>query len=402
MRTPTLKEAALWVVKRLRKAGHKAYWVGGCVRDMLLGRKPHEIDIATSATPQDIAKLFRKTIPVGAQFGVMVVVRGPHHFQVATFRKESEYSDGRHPDSVTFCDERQDVLRRDFTINGMLYDPLEDKVLDFVGGKEDLKRRLIRAIGDPNQRFCEDKLRMLRAVRFATQLDFKIEEKTFKALTEMAPQINVVSGERIREELGRMFAVGRNGVAAKLLVESSLFKALFPEVEDVEHAAATLAALPACNTVVALAAVYHQAGEEPAARCAERLKMSRVERATFLFLIKHQNDLNGAKRRRLSFLKRLFARPEWSELLTLYEAKAAVGCGEAESAEFVRRLHASLSQDEIAPPPLISGDDLIEAGFEPSPKFGRVLEAVYDAQLEGKVRTKQEALRLAERLLGED
>jgi len=401
VRTPSLEEAALWVVRRLKKAGHKAYWVGGCVRDMLLGLKPKEIDIATDATPQQVAAIFRKTIPVGAQFGVMVVVRGPHHFQVATFRKETTYSDGRHPDSVSFCDERQDVLRRDFTINGMLYDPEKKQVLDFVGGRDDLKRKLIRAIGDPETRFSEDKLRMLRAVRFAVQLDFRIEEKTFAALKKLAHQIVVVSGERIREELGRLFGVGRNRMAAELLFESGLFAALFGEVKDAEHAVAVLSFMPSCTTVAALAAIYHAEGEHAAAACAQRLKMSREERARFLWLIKHHMALDDAPKRPLSYLKRLFARPEWPELFALYEAKSHAGCGQQESVRFVKKLRASLTEQEISPPPLLSGDDLIEAGFAPSPAFGRVLEAVYDAQLEGRVRTREEALELARRLFGD-
>jgi len=401
VRTTTLEEAALRVVKRLKKAGHKAYWVGGCVRDMLLGRRPHEIDIATSATPQQITQLFRKTIPVGAQFGVIIVVVGPHHFQVATFRKESGYANGRHPDNVSFCDEKTDVLRRDFTINGLLYDPIQKKVYDFVGGRDDIKRGIIRAIGDPRQRFCEDRLRMLRAVRFAVQLEFKIEEATFAALKEEAAQIVVVSGERIREELGRMMSVGRNSLAAKLLVESGLFAALFPEVKDSEHASAVLGNLPSCTVVTGLAAVYHKEGERAAAECAERLKMSREERARLLYLTKHHNALDGAAQKRLSFLKRLFARSEWGELLTLYEAKAKAGCGEPESVAFVKRLRASLKDEEIAPPPLLDGNDLIEAGFTPSPAFGRVLEAVYDAQLEGRISSKDEALKLAQRLFRE-
>jgi len=401
VRTPTLEEAALRVVKRLRKAGHKAYWVGGCVRDMLLERQPHEIDIATSATPQQITQLFRKTIPVGAQFGVIIVVVGPHQFQVATFRKESGYANGRHPDKVSFCDEKTDVMRRDFTINGLLYDPIQKKVYDFVGGREDIRRGIIRAIGDPKERFREDRLRMLRAVRFAVQLNFRIEDATFAALKEEAAQIVVVSGERIREELGRMLSVGRNSLAAKLLVESGLFAALFPEVKDVEHASAVLGNLPSCTVVTALAAVYHKEGEAAAAECAQRLKMSREERARLLYLTKHHNALDGAAKKRLSFLKRLFARPEWDELLALYEAKAKAGCGERESAAFVRRLRASLKDEEINPPPLLDGNDLIEAGFSPSPAFGRVLEAVYDAQLEGRVSSKEEALELARRLFRE-
>ncbi len=228
--SPAVKETAIQLVKRLREAGHTAYFAGGCVRDMLRGVEPKDVDVATSAKPEEVVKLFPRTVEVGAQFGVVLVIEGAHKFEVATFRSDEAYVDGRRPSGVVFSSPEQDAQRRDFTINGMFYDPIEERVIDFVGGQEDLKRKLVRAIGDARARFTEDKLRLLRCVRIASALDFEIEPTTFEAVQAMASQITVVSAERIRDELNKMFASPRAGEALRLLDRSGLLQHILPEV----------------------------------------------------------------------------------------------------------------------------------------------------------------------------
>ena len=419
MEREAVTEVGLRVVKRLRAEGFSAYWVGGCVRDKLLGRPIKDIDIATDAAPSDVARLFRKTIPVGAKFGVVVVLLGGYQFQVARFRADVSYSDGRHPDAVKFADVQEDVKRRDFTINGMLFDPLKDELLDFVGGQDDIRKKLIRAIGEPKERMEEDRLRMLRAVRFAVMLDFEIEQKTWNAIKEMADGITVISGERIREELAKIVEADRMERAAELLDESGLLDSVLPEFAELadapfregvsmrKHSLSVFASLSAPTFVEAMAALIHNckgSAEESKKRVlsvSERLRLSGEERSRLMFLVTNQNALDGAKRRSLAYLKRLFARNEYPELFRLYVAKSKAGCGETESVVFVEELRRSLSREEIAPEPFLSGDDLIEAGYSPSPLFGKVLDTVYDAQLEGKVKDKEEALRMAEELFSE-
>ncbi|MCX7702529.1 MAG: CCA tRNA nucleotidyltransferase [Planctomycetota bacterium] len=419
LKKESVSEAGLWVVRTLAKKGFRAYWAGGCVRDILLNRPLKEIDIATDAKPEDIATIFRKTIPVGAKFGVMVVVRSGYQFQVATFRADISYSNGRHPDSVLFVSEEEDVKRRDFTINGMLYDPLKDNLLDFVGGQEDLKKKIVRAIGDARERMKEDKLRMLRAIRFALQLDFTIEEKTWAAVKDLASEITTISGERIREEFAKIVETGKMERAAFMLDSSGLIDAIFPEISSLKmkdydgrsdmrtHSLKLFSSLSSPTFVESLSALLHNCKTSPdrcesdALSVADRLRLSREERSRLLYLLLNQNALNEAANKRLAYLKRIFARREYPELVGLYEAKVKAGCGEQHSLEFVRRLYSQLTYEEIRPKQLIDGDDLTNAGFNPSPLFKRVLDAVYDEQLEGKIQTKEEALNLARRLFSE-
>src|SRR5208283_4818865 len=206
MTTSTPSDLAKEIVRRLQAAGFAAFWVGGCVRDLLLGREPQDFDITTDARPEQVEKLFRKTIPVGKKFGVIIVVESEQQFQVATFRAEAEYRDGRHPEKVVFANAEADALRRDFTVNGLFYDPLAQKIHDWVGGEKDLRAKIIRTIGSPAERFAEDHLRLLRAVRFAAQLDFEIEPQTFAAVRKLAPKIELISAERIRDELIKLFS----------------------------------------------------------------------------------------------------------------------------------------------------------------------------------------------------
>ena len=229
--TESLRRDAERIVETLRAAGHEAYFAGGCVRDMVMGVEPHDYDIATSARPEEVVRLFPGSLTVGAQFGVVVVLAGSGDFEVATFRADAPSSDGRHPDSVRFCSAREDVARRDFTINGMLYDPVAQRVIDWVEGQEDVRRRVIRAIGNPEERFAEDKLRLLRAVRFAARLDYAIEEKTYAAMVRMAPHAGEVSAERIRDELVRILTGPNAGRAVRLMHDTGLLKPVLPEIE---------------------------------------------------------------------------------------------------------------------------------------------------------------------------
>ena len=408
----SLRKAALRVTHTLRNAGFPTFWVGGCVRDSLLGKEPHEIDIGTAAPPERVRGLFRKTIMVGARFGVVVVVRGPHQFQVATFRRDASYSDGRHPDSVAFADVRADVARRDFTVNGLVYDPETEEIFDWVGGRADLQQRLVRAIGEPSERFGEDHLRMLRAVRFATQLDFEIESQTWNAIKKMSGLLSRVSGERLREELERMLAETDEKKVARglrLLYDSGLAAAMFPEAAglpetDFEHLIRCAAGAAPTTLAVVLAALHHRCGRggpgaEAAAAVAARLKMSREQRARLVWLSSHSDALAGARARKTSALKRLFAGREWPETAALSRGRVAAGCLDRDDLAHALRLRERLSEEEIAPEPLLSGDDLLEAGFEPGPAFGETLEAVYDAQLDGEIATRSEALTLAKRLM---
>ena len=419
MKRETVKDAGLWVVQRLKKNGYSAYWVGGCVRDMLLGRPIKEIDIATNAKPDDVASIFKKTIPVGAKFGVMIAVRSGYQFQVATFRTDKTYSDGRHPDSVVFADAQEDVKRRDFTINGMLYDPLKGELLDFVGGQEDLKRRIVRAIGDARERMKEDKLRLLRAIRFALMLDFEIEENTWSAVKELASEIKTISGERIREELMKIVEADRMNRAAKLLDTSGLLDSIFPKLRSLkevpyneqqdmrEHSLTVLGTLSSPTFVEAVAVLLHNCKAQPSERekdaetAAETLRLSREEQFRLVWLVMNQNALDNAKNRPISYLKRLYARREYPELIGLYQAKVKAGCGDGDSLDFVKSLRLHLTDEEISPTPLLDGNDLIDAGYSPSPLFGRVIDSVYDSQLEGKIKTKEEALSLARKLFAE-
>jgi poly(A) polymerase len=358
-RKSALRKAAEEVAARLSKAGFEAVFAGGCVRDMVMGEEPKDYDIATSATPQAVQEIFPRTYAVGAQFGVVVVLHDGYQFEVATFRVDSTYSDGRHPDAVEFGDARADVMRRDFTINGMLYDPKKDKVIDYVDGQKDLKGKVIRCIGEPAERFAEDKLRMLRAVRFSARLGFEIESATREAIGRLAPQITVVSQERIKAELEMILtcAAGVQGISE--MHSLGLLRPILPEAEAMahvqlatetllDHALAVLDRLSEPSFELALAGLLHccagadeQEVVQESARlvsvAARRLKCSNSERTAAAWLVLNQFALQDAKERRLSYLKRLFAHGEFEKLLALFKAKTAVGCADSRDFEFVSR-----------------------------------------------------------------
>ena len=401
---------ALDVVRQLRGAGYEAYWAGGCVRDELLGRRPKDYDVATNATPPQIRGLFGKprTLPLGAAFGVITVL-GPRPagmIEVATFRQDAQYSDGRHPDHVTFSSAREDAARRDFTINGMFFDPVEGKVIDFVGGQEDLRQGLIRAIGSPQLRCGEDKLRMLRAVRFAAAFGFAIDAETAAAVREMAGQITVVSPERIAMEMRRVLTESGRVQGIRLLVELGLAASVLPEIVAhdeasrvrAQRALEVLGRLQATTFPLALAALLApQADAAVVSELGFRWKLSNKETDEAAWLVEHCGALAGARTMRWSKLQPVLAHPWAESLVALHAALPPAGPDEA---AYCRELLAQ-PLETLDPLPLLTGDDLRSLGFLPGPKFKTILQAVRDAQLDGQVRTKEEALQWAPRLAAE-
>ncbi|MGA2034051.1 MAG: CCA tRNA nucleotidyltransferase, partial [Thermoguttaceae bacterium] len=382
---------ALEVVGRLRQAGFEAYWAGGCVRDELLGRVPKDYDVATSATPPEIRDLFghRRTLALGAAFGV-ITVKGPRKagmVEVATFRRDAAYSDGRHPDHVTFSSAREDAARRDFTINGLFFDPLRQQVIDFVGGREDLARRVIRAIGQPARRMAEDKLRLLRAVRFAAAFDFALDEDTAATIRAMAAQIAVVSPERIAMEMRRMLMERGRARAVGLLLETGLAAALLPEIvhtdpnaqQRLDRALAVLDRLDEPGFPLALAALLDSMVESSAARAiCLRWRLSNKETDRVAWLIAHRSALAGAPAMRHSQLQPLLLAEGIEDLLVLHELSGPPG---PEDAAFCRALLAG-PRDRLDPPPLLSGDDLLAAGLPSGPRYKTALRRIRAAQLD--------------------
>ena len=407
------REFALVVVRRLREAGYEALWAGGCVRDLILGATPSDYDVATNALPNQVMGLFRRTIPVGVSFGV-VRVRGPKaaggEVEVATFRSDGEYRDGRRPESVVYGTPREDASRRDFTINGMFLDPLTDRVIDYVGGRQDLDARVLRAIGDPAARFEEDKLRLLRAVRFAARFDFSIESRTREALVDMAVRVRMVAAERIAQELTRILLHPGRARGIALAFETGVLGAVLPDLlvlkgsyspdggsfsgDRWEHTLAVLAALPSeINAAIGFAALMH-ASDEPADvmdRAARELKLSNADRERAVWLVANQSALKDAASMPRSRLKPLLAHPGREELLTLVEAIGTV-LGETGDAAYCRRYIRQLPEGPLDPPPLLTGADLRAAGMTPGPRFKDILDAARTAQLDGEVVTKDEAM----------
>ncbi len=407
------RQFAVDVVRRLRDAGFEAYWAGGCVRDQLLGRTPKDYDVATDATPPQIRELFgrRRTVAVGAAFGVITVLgpKGAGQIEVATFRRDAAYSDGRHPDSVSFSTARDDASRRDFTINGLFFDPIGHGVIDFVGGQEDLRHRVIRAIGDPRQRLSEDKLRMLRAVRFSATFAFAIEAETLGAIRQMAHQITVVSPERIAAEMERMLVEPNRGAAVRLLLETRLAEAVLPEIvpadepqrRRLDRTLAVLERLDRPGFPLALAALLHPAADaSQAEHVCKRWRMSNQQSDRVSWLVEHHGALKGAPAKPWSKLQPILIADAREDLLAWAEAEAAVDSTETGELAWCR---AKLAEpiEVLDPPPLVTGDDLIRHGVPTGPVYGALLRRVRDAQLDGEIRTKAEALTLVDRLLAE-
>ena len=427
---PCRREDALAVLKRLREAGHEAYFAGGCVRDVLLGLQPKDWDIATNAPPKRVRELFRNTQAVGAAFGVILVRQGKSVVEVATFRTDEKYLDGRRPSAVRFTTAEEDAQRRDFTINGLFLDPLEnDRVIDFVGGRDDLKHRRLRAIGDPAKRFAEDHLRLLRAVRFAARFNLSIEAGTAAAISRDVPLIKRISPERVGEELRLMLTAPTREIAWKLLWDFGLIdvifrflptrpgmkydahRAIFPKVKSVSKPDAIPFGLALAAAVLCL---KHQESPtddlrtilvKPASRHAvkamrQALKISNDESDQMHDALEGLAPLLGDDEPRVATMKRFLARPTSALSRALLSAMKRVGV-QVDRIEWLEGQLGVLEKTEVAPAPLITGDDLTAAGLRPGPAFKRILEAVYDAQLEGRVNDRESALRMAMGMAGE-
>ncbi|MEY2481322.1 MAG: hypothetical protein QOI04_2249 [Verrucomicrobiota bacterium] len=426
-----METTARAIVARLRERGHIAYFAGGCVRDLVRGEAPKDIDIATDARPEVVQQLFPRTHAVGAHFGVIVVLESELQFEVATFRSDDVYVDGRRPSAVHFSSPEEDAQRRDFTINGMFFDPIANEVIDFVGGRADLEAKLIRAIGEPAKRFGEDRLRMLRAVRFATVLEYKIDNQTWDALVANAPSINEISAERIREELVRIFLSPRRVRGWDLLDESGLMKIILPEVSamkgcaqppqfhpegDVfEHTRIMLEMLPEKVSVpLVFSVLLHDIGKPPTATVDEtgrirfnahdrigaemtetimtRLRFSRADIDATVEMVRQHMVFKDVPRMRVAKLKRFMARPTFAEELELHRVDCASSHRMMENYDFLVQKREEFANEPIIPPPLVRGDDLLALGLKPGPKFGEILEAVETRQLEGALKDRQEAL----------
>jgi len=419
------------LVDRLRTAGYLAYFAGGCVRDLVRQQTPKDIDIATDARPEEVQKIFRRTHAVGAHFGVVVVVEDDRQFEVATFRSDGAYLDGRHPVAVNYSSPEEDARRRDFTINGMFFDPPNDAVIDFVGGREDLAAGIVRAIGDPAQRFAEDRLRLLRAIRFATVLQFEIEPLTWEAIIQAAPGIKEISAERIREELVRIFLSPQRVRGWDLLDASGLMKAVLPELEAMKgceqppqfhpegdvfrHTRLMLDLLPEkVSLPLVLSVLFHDIGKPPTSSVdndgrirfnghdrvgaemteaiMQRLRFSRAEIDATVEAVRQHMVFKDVPNMRIAKLKRFMARPNFADELELHRVDCASSHGMLDNYEFLQRKQTEFASEPIIPPPLVRGDDLIALGMKPGPRFREILDAVETQQLEGELSDRDEAL----------
>jgi poly(A) polymerase len=442
----TSRELADRICRRLREAGHQAFLVGGCVRDLVLGREPADYDVATDATPDRVQSLFAHSLAVGAQFGVIIVTedsfaprdpsRSPMLVEVATFRSDVAYSDGRHPDSVVFAKSPEDdVRRRDFTINALLLDPESQEILDFVGGRDDLRAGVIRAIGDPEHRFREDKLRMLRAVRFAARFAFRIEPSTHAAIVKLAPEIHQVSAERVRDELTKLLTEGAARRGFELLDETRLLDEVLPEISRMKgveqppqfhpegdvwiHTLLMLDGLkPGASETLAWGVLLHDVGKPPtftppvgphgrirfdehvevgtrmAQEICRRLRFSNEDTEQVAALVANHLRFKDVPKMKASTLKRFVRLDRFDEHLELHRLDCSSSHRNLENYDFVRRFLAETPPEAIRPPRLLTGDDLKQLGFTPGPQFKAMLDAVEEAQLEGRIASHGEAVEL--------
>lgn len=387
------RNAAYSVVQKLRKEGFEALFAGGCVRDRLLGRPASDYDVATDAVPEQVISLFRRTLKVGAQFGVVIVLLDDKQVEVATFRTESGYQDGRHPAHVEFAGAREDAARRDFTVNGMFYDPIEKQVHDFVGGREDLERRLLRTIGDPDERFGEDYLRMLRAVRFAVKLDFAIDPTAWASIQRYAGRITVISAERIAMELEQILTHPARAAGGRLLIDSGLAAAIFPGYAgpQAQFSIAVLQHLPdATDFGLALAAFWAGFETKPAMAECEKLKLSTSLLRHVRFLLEHRSTLLEAEMP-VSKLKLLMHQPYFQDLLALEEAIQKASGRPVAPVKTILRRAMEIDPREVHPQPLLNGHDLMALGAVPGPTVGHLAQEMYIAQLEGHIKTPDQA-----------
>jgi tRNA nucleotidyltransferase/poly(A) polymerase len=427
----SLKATAKKIVIRLQQAGFAAFWVGGCVRDFLLGREPEDIDIATDARPEQIEELFKRTIAVGKKFGVIVVVEDGHQFQVATFRSEGDYKDGRRPEKVVFSDAKADAVRRDFTINALFYDPVSDTTHDWVGGERDLRAKIIRTIGKPEERFGEDHLRLLRAIRFAAQLNFEIEPETFAAVKALAPKIKAISAERIRDELLKLFRSPHAARGLDLLRESGLMEQVLPELSATvtcdqspnyhpegtvfNHIRLMLEQLPA-DAPLALpwSVILHDIGKPPTSSVDEktgaihfyghekigadmaqvilnRLRFPKKDVDEIVACVRQHMQFKDVKQMRMATLRRLLLRETFPLELELHKLDCLGSHRSLEYYNFLLEQAEELSKKPQIRPPLLSGGDLIALGMKPGPSMGPLLHEIREKQLSDELKTKRKA-----------
>ena len=430
----TPRDIVLDLLRRLQEAGHEAYLVGGCVRDELRGMAPQDYDMATSARPEEVEALFPQTHAVGKSFGVILVVEHGHTFEVATFRAESDYTDGRRPNPVTFSDAQTDASRRDFTVNGLFMDPLTDRVHDWVGGQEDLAKRRLRTIGHPTERFNEDHLRLLRAVRLAAQLDFEIDPATFAAVRDMADHITRVSAERIRDELLKLFRPPYAARGLDLLRESGLLAQVLPELLPTvtceqspdyhpegtvyDHIHLMLSKLPAeASAELPWTALLHdiakpvtqseceegrihfygheKIGADMAQQILQRLRFPNVKIEAIVQTVRYHMQFKDAPKMRKATLRRMLMRPTFELELEQHRLDCLGSHGLMDIYDFIREQQTMLQKKPLLLEPLISGRDLIELGIEPGPALGQLLDAVRDQQLGEAFSTREEALAWA-------
>jgi poly(A) polymerase len=433
MNPPTVakRQAAAAIVGRLRAEGYQAYFVGGCVRDLVMGREPADYDVATDATPEEVLRIYPHSLTVGAQFGVVVVPAEAGDVEVATFRSDGRYADGRHPTQVRFArTPQEDVRRRDFTINGLLYDPARERVLDYVGGQADLRARLIRSIGDPAERFSEDRLRMLRAVRFVARFGFALDPATEQAIGNLAPEIRSVSAERVRDEILKILTEGAARRGFELLDATRLLAEILPEIQALQgvaqppefhpegdvwtHTLMMLEGLRAPTPTLALGVLLHDVGKpstfsvrerirfdhhvEVGARMAEdlcrRLRLSARSTERVVELVRHHLRFKDFPRMRRSTQLRFLRMEGFEEHLELHRLDCLASHGNLDHYEMARKMLEETPPEEIKPAPLVGGDDLIAQGYAPGPLFKRILQAVEDGQLDGSLRSRDDALRL--------
>ena len=425
------RQAATDIVRRLRDAGFAAYLVGGCVRDIVMGNEPKDYDIATSAEPPQVVEMFPDSLMVGAQFGVVIVPREDGNVEVATFRSDGVYADGRHPVHVEYAKyAEEDVRRRDFTINGLLYDPIEDKVIDYVGGQADIRRGRISTIGDPYKRFGEDRLRILRAVRFAARFNFELDPAAADAIRELATEIQMVSAERIRDEILKILMQGQARRGFELLDSTTLLGHVLPEVKAMQgveqppqfhpegdvwtHTLMMLDGLKDPTPTLALGVLLHDVGKprtfavrerirfdnhvEVGARMAEeickRLRLSGRDTERVVELVRHHLRFKDFPRMKRSTQIRFLRMDGFSEHLELHRLDCLASHRNLENYNLAREMLGQIPDQEIKPPRLLNGNDLIHYGYKPGPQFKQILQAVEDAQLEGEIRTREDALHL--------
>jgi poly(A) polymerase len=442
LKPDSFREAAAEIARRLQRAGFAAFWVGGCVRDFLLGREPQDYDIATDAKPEQVEKLFRKTIPVGKKFGVVVVVENGRQFQVATFRAETDYQDGRRPEKVVFASAEADALRRDFTVNGLFYDPATGKTHDWVGGEMDLRAKIIRTIGAPEERFAEDHLRLLRAVRFAARLDFEIEPRTFAAIQSLAPKIKLISAERIRDELLKLFRPPHAARGLVLLRDSGLLEPVLPELAATiscgqspeyhpegtvfEHIRLMLEKLPpGADELLPWVVLLHdiakpvtaerdsttgaihfygheKIGAELARAILNRLRFPRKQIDEIVACVLHHMQFKDVKQMRKTTLRRLLLRETFPLELELHRLDCLGSHGDLEHHDFLVEQAEELEQTPAMRPPLLTGDDLIALGMKPGPALGVLLAEIREMQLADELKTPRQARAWVKKKLRQD